>query len=89
MIITQPLYFSVYIDATDACATLSFHLTDKAVAVERKWAVKIVQYSCDYTNLAPKGCLQYFYGATTGTASSFNFEGGNHLANQNQKICVR
>ena len=34
--------------------------------------------------------MQYFYGmGATGSVSSFNYEGGIHLANQDQKVCVR
>ena len=25
-------------------------------------SLQVTQYSCDYENLAPKGCTQYFYG---------------------------
>lgn len=52
---------------------------------------KVTQYSCDFPNKAPQGCLQYFYGSTTGTVRSFN-QGGSpayHLANQKQSICIR
>ena len=47
----------MYIDAVDDCAQLSFQLSD-ASTVTRKWAIKILQYNCEYENLAPKGCLQ-------------------------------
>ena len=50
---------------------------------------QVTQYSCDYPNLAPDGCTQYFFGETTGTVQSYNFEGGTHLANQNQNMCIR
>ncbi len=51
----------------------------------------MTQYNCDYSNLAPQGCLQYFFGQTTGTVRSFNYAGSPpfHLANQKQSICVR
>jgi len=79
----------LYIEAVDEGATLSFQLSDTATAT-RKWNIKILQYSCSYENLAPAGCLQYFYGmGATGSVSSFNYEGGIHLANQDQKVCVR
>jgi len=79
----------LYIEATEECAQMSFQLSD-ASTVTRKWAIKILQFSCEYENLAPKGCLQYFYGPKgEGAVKSFNFDGGIHLANQNQKICVR
>jgi len=81
----------LYIDAVDDCAQLSFQLSD-ASTVTRKWAIKILQYNCEYENLAPKGCLQYFFGNSgAGTVKTFNFDGSPaiHLANQNQNICVR
>jgi len=79
----------LYVEATEECATMSFQLSD-AATVTRKWAIKILQYSCEYENLAPKGCLQYFYGTKgEGAIKSFNFDGGVHLANQNQNICIR
>ena len=57
----------MYIDAVDDCAQLSFQLSD-ASTVTRKWAIKILQYNCEYENLAPKGCLQVkvynIYGVT-------------------------
>ena len=51
----------------------------------------MTQYSCDYNNLAPEGCTQYFFGdqQTTAVVKTFNFDGGSHLADQNQNICVR
>ena len=51
----------------------------------------MTQYSCNYPNLAPSGCTQYFFGMTTGTLNTFNYNGGNgqHLANQDQSFCVR
>ena len=38
---------------------------------------------------APEGCLQYFFGSTTGTIRSFNKANNAHLADQNQAICIR
>ena len=39
--------------------------------------------------LAPTGCTQYFTGAGPAHVETFNFDGGRHLANQDQTICVR
>ena len=58
----------------------------------RQWAIEVTQFSCDYENLAPQGCLQYHFGNDgAGNVESFNFNAGNgiHLANQNQMICIR
>ncbi len=50
---------------------------------------QVFQYPCDFSNLAPQGCTQYIFGEEEGMISSYNFKGGDHLANQNQKICIR
>ena len=89
----KPLLIPVYVDAgkPGCCNDLVFQLGANAAAgtVTRQWSIKVTQYSCDYNNLAPKGCTQYFFGAESGTVMSYNFEGGTHLANQNQQICIR
>ncbi len=53
--------------------------------------IQVTQYSCDYPNLAPQGCTQYFWGSTFSTVQSYNYQGGSgvHLASQDQNICVR
>ena len=51
--------------------------------------VQITQFDCNYDNLAPDGCTQYFWGQTNDIVKSYNFDGGAHLASQNQNICVR
>ena len=75
-----------YVPASDMCTEANFQFGDSAVdtriPIPRQWLIKITQYSCGFPNLAPNGCLQYFYGATTGVVKSFNFDGGMHLANQ-------
>ena len=52
---------------------------------------QVTQYSCNYDNLAPQGCTQYYFGPDTDTVRSFNYNNGNgkHLANQDQQICIR
>ena len=47
-----------------------------------------MQISCSATWRPPAGCLQYFTG-TSGLLSSYNYEGGLHLASQLYSICVR
>jgi hypothetical protein len=79
----------VFIDASEACNILSFHIGDDGGSSTVEWAIKVTQFACDYHNLAPDGCLQYHFGDTTGFVQTFNFEGGIHLAQQNQNICVR
>lgn len=48
----------------------------------------MTQYSCDYDNLAPQGCDQYYFGDTSGQIQSFNYD-NMHLADQHQNICIR
>ena len=50
---------------------------------------QITQYDCNYDNLAPDGCTQYFWGETTDLVKTYNFDGGFHLAEQDQNICIR
>ena len=74
------------------CNQLTFQLGNMGMGTSlanRQWSIKITQYSCDYENLAPDGCEQYFFGSTTGSVESYNFAGGQHLANQDQNICIR
>ncbi|XP_059081532.1 uncharacterized protein LOC131879276 [Tigriopus californicus] len=78
----------MYVDASDACNDLSFQL-GSAGTTGRRWSIKVTQYGCDFENLAPDGCTQYFYGSNTGLLKTYNFDGEIHLANQEQKICVR
>ena len=83
----------LYVDVCgETCNQLTFQLGNMGMGTAlatRNWNIKITQYSCDYENLAPDGCDQYFFGANTGTVESFNFAGGQHLANQDQNICIR
>lgn len=84
----------MYVDASEMCNDLVFQLGTNgngATIMPRAWNIKITQYSCDYNNLAPEGCTQYFFGdkSTSGVVKTFNFDTGTHLADQNQNICVR
>lgn len=83
----------MYVDASDTCNRLLFQLGSSAAVAStiatRQWSIKISQYSCNYDNLAPEGCTQYYYGSSVDTVRSYNWNGGYHLANQNQRICIR
>lgn len=84
-------HFLVYVDANTGCNDLVFQLGATgigATVATPSWEIKITQYSCSFNNLAPSGCTQYYFGATTNTVQSFNFN-SEHLANQDQVICVR
>ena len=50
---------------------------------------KVTQIGCDHPNKAPSGCTQWHFGSAIGVIKNFNFDGGIHLANQNQNICIR
>eukprot|EP00094_Tigriopus_californicus_P012178 TCALIF_11770-PA protein Name:"Protein of unknown function" AED:0.15 eAED:0.15 QI:0/0.55/0.7/0.7/0.22/0.4/10/4/366 len=78
----------MYVDANENCNELAFQLGASS-SVSRQWSIKITQYACDFDNLAPQGCTQYHFGSNSGTIKNYNFDGGAHLANQEQKICVR
>ncbi len=40
-------------------------------------SIKVTQYSCNFPNLAPLGCTQYFFGTQNGVLESYNYNGGN------------
>merc|ERR1719189_264182 len=89
----------LYIDASDNCNTLMF-LLGTIGGTEPKWSITVRQYAKDHPNLAPTGCDQYHFDnddtagsgpTSTGFVQSFNYNDGNgqHLANQDQTICIR
>ena len=87
-------YFLVYFDANEACNSLDFQFGNAARGITaiptRSFSIRVTQYSCNYNNLAPSGCDQYFFGPTaTNQIATFNFAGGRHLANQHQTVCIR
>lgn len=84
----------MYFDASDQCNDINFQLGNAAIDVsaiaQRKWNILITQYSCDYENLAPSGCDQWYFNPTAaGSVKSFNYDESKHLADQKQTICVR
>jgi hypothetical protein len=86
--------YHVYFDANEACNSLDFQFGNVARGITaiptRSFSIRVTQYSCNYNNLAPSGCDQYFFGPTaTNQIESFNFAGGRHLANQHQTVCIR
>ena len=86
------IFVLVYVDANDNCNMLNFNLGNNGLGTgiaTRSWSIKVTQYACGFSNLAPPGCTQYFFGDDHGTVQTFNFAGGSHLANQCQNICVR
>lgn len=79
----------MYVDSSDLCNDLGFNIGAGTSTVTRSWTIKITQYDCEYDNLAPDGCHQYFFGPTSDLVKTYNFDGGQHLASQDQNICVR
>lgn len=83
----------MYVDASEACNELVFLLGDRAFDTDlstRSWSVRVTQLECGSNNLAPAGCTQYFYGDSSGTVSSYNYQGNDyHLADQRQRMCFR
>ena len=87
------MFISVYVDISDPdveCSTLAFNFKDQEMT--RQWNITIIQIPCDYENRAPPGCLQYHFGVNEdgvgGVIQSFNFDGGYHLADQDQEWIV-
>lgn len=81
----------MYVDMGADCVDLTFQLGSTSTA---QWKVRITQYEKGYENLAPFGCTQYFWKQDSdsdgkGTIKSYNYGGSFHLADQNQKICIR
>ena len=83
----------VYFDASDSCNNVLFNLGPTAMGVTaiatRSFSIKITQFTCDYTNLAPSGCDQFFFGTTSGYVQTFNYQNTKHLSSQSQDICFR
>jgi len=82
----------MYVDSSDQCNELSMLLGTTAVGTTlatRSWTIRVTQLECGSDNLPPSGCTQYFFGSDTGTVSTYNYDGGFHLANQNQVQCIR
>ena len=76
----------MYVDASDSCNELDVFVNSNP---NLEWIVKVTQYKCDFINLAPSGCTQWFFGGMDGEVRTYNYAGGLHLAQQNQNICVR
>ncbi|XP_059098058.1 uncharacterized protein LOC131892271 isoform X2 [Tigriopus californicus] len=82
----------MYVASSAICNDLVFVLGSSLEGgriENRRWTIKVTQYSCNHPNIPPNGCTQYYFGATVGTVKTYNFDGGQHLANQNQNICIR
>ena len=78
-------FIPVYVDASESCNELSVF---GSLAANR-WLIKVTQFRCSNPNLAPSGCTQWHFGSPAGMVKTFNYDGGVHLADQRQTICVR
>ena len=79
----------MYIDAADACITLSFDINENSL-VKPKWLISVKQYTSDFNNKAPKGCLQYFFGADKGIITGLNWNSSSGKSmERNKRICIR
>ena len=79
----------MYIDAPDACTTLSFNINENSL-VKPKWLISVTQYTSDFNNKAPKGCLQYFFGADKGIITGLNWNSSSGKSmERNKRICIR
>jgi len=84
----------MYVEADEDCNDLVFQLGAMGIGAtlaSRMFSIKVTQYSCDFVNLAPEGCVQYLFGSNSGMVQNYNYDSGNgvHLANQDQSICIR
>lgn len=78
----------VYLDAgtqSGDTATLAFTFSG---TYNRFWDIKVTQIPCNSNYDPPDGCLQYHTGIE-GRFKTFNFDGNQHLQNQNYRICFR
>ena len=80
----------MYIEIADACTTLSFDIKENS-PVKPKWSILVTQYTSDFNNKAPKGCLQYFFGTERGVITSLNWNSGSgrSMNERNKRICIR
>jgi len=84
----------VYIDSGRAstAATLKFTL---ATSESNSWRIKVTQIECWSPTKAPQGCLQYYYGDTRHTVTSFNYDGTSACSSgclsdsQSYSVCFR
>ena len=80
----------MYVEIADACTTLSFNINENGLATP-EWSILVTQYTSDFNNKAPKGCLQYFFGTERGVITSLNWNSGSgrSMNERNKRICIR
>ena len=88
-------FLIVYFDVSDDCHTMDFSFGQNALGVtaavtNRRFSIHTSLIPCSSPNKAPTGCLQWFTGTSgVGLVTTFNYAGGEHLADQVQTICFR
>ena len=88
-------FLIVYFDVSDDCHTMDFSFGQNALGVtaavtNRRFSIHTSLIPCSSPNKAPTGCLQWFTGTSgVGIVTTFNYVGGEHLADQVQTICFR
>jgi len=83
---------------SDVLATGATILRGTAAFATRSWDITVAQIECTSASNPPPGCTQWFFGAAGAyTLENYNYVSdtaqtsntGIHLANQNQRICIR
>ena len=81
----------MYVDFPSECLDLNMILGANGNNYDRSWNIQVMQYEMGFVNLAPEGCTQYYYDKedADGILRSYNWQGGIHLADQKQVVCIR
>jgi len=79
----------MYIDVgTEATDEVKLNFAFQNAAATRSYSIKVNQIPCNSDYSPDNRCLQW-YTAKSGTIRSFNYEGNQHLPDQNYEICIR
>ncbi|XP_059078418.1 uncharacterized protein LOC131876898 [Tigriopus californicus] len=81
----QHMYFE---SGRDGALAGQINVAQGSVLGDRRYNIKVSYISCSSRQRAPSGCTQYFTGRT-GTITSYNFQGGQILADQVYGNCIR
>jgi hypothetical protein len=82
----------------DYAVTTTSNTRGLTTLASRSWDMTVSQIECSSSTNPPVGCTQFFWGAGAKyVLSNYNYQGnaavttnqGIHLANQNQRICIR
>jgi len=82
----------------DYASTAAVNIRGVSSLTSRSWDLTVTQIECTSPVLPPVGCTQFFWGSTGKyVLENYNYRGtsavtsnaGIHLANQNQRMCIR